>query len=302
MAPKTPAARGFTLAEKRSVTFERIALYVVFLVALIAAVISFVALTWLGRQMGMTIVAPLLPLAIDGFAIACSVGIVRSQASGEPARERVSEWVGLFLALVLSIAGNVQHALVEGATTLPRFLVIAFAAAVPVIVAYGIHVYGRAMARGISSHVFAEDPTQVQMHVQQLGEERAFDAPKQRAPKARLPEVRASAPVDSTRTISAPARVDEPAPARALPAPMSGDKQRVRALFEEAVAADPTTKPDAARIHEAAGLDINRATSRKWVKDLWDEWVVEQESVNPKSDPILDQVSEKPEERSSLSA
>src|SRR5690242_8192793 len=96
MARKPLAERGLTVNEKKSVQIERMSTNGVVLVALIAAVISFVALRWMGTEwMGMTWYAPLLPIAVDGFGIICAFGIVRSQASGATARERVSEWVGL---------------------------------------------------------------------------------------------------------------------------------------------------------------------------------------------------------------
>jgi len=238
--PSPPEARAFTVSEQRAITFERVALYVVFLVALIAAVISFVALSWFGSQMGMGLVAPLMPLAIDGFAVACSVGVVRSQSSGERARQRASEWVGLALALSLSIAGNIQHALTQGSPAAPRFLVVAYGAAIPVIVAYGIHVYGRAMANGISAHVLVDARDELRFDLVHLGDEGARPStPKARAPRA-----------SSTR---APA-----APVRAL-----SDKDRMRALFDEARASG--ARIDAAQMHREVGARVNPATSRKWV-------------------------------------
>ena len=190
MAPRTPTSRGFTLAERRSLTFERVALYAVFFVALVAAVISFVAMRWLGEQLGLGWAAPLIPLAVDGFAIACSVGIVRSQAAGEATRDRFSEWVGLIIALALSITGNVQHVMDLGSVQLSIYIKVAFAAAVPVLLAYGIHVYGRAMARGISAHVLADDPDKIHVDLMSLGEARMHKAPPTRtvsAHAARIP-------------------------------------------------------------------------------------------------------------------
>jgi hypothetical protein len=282
---KAPQARGFTLAEKRSLMFERVALWAVLLVAIIAGVISFQALTWLGTQMGLSWAAPLVPLAIDGFAIACSVGIVRSQATGEPERDRMPEWTGLFLALGLSIAGNVQHALVTKHVSVPAPLAIAFSAAVPVIVAYGIHVYGRAMARGISAHVLAGDTEHLHFDLAHLGDTSAQPA-RASQPKARAPK-------------QAPARASDPAVARtkevpaaavarvaAVPDPLQA---AARQLFEEAVKADPTTKPDAKAIHVAIGSEKNPATTRRWIAQWWAEV---EETLTEVRDPILEQVGE----------
>lgn len=283
---KAPAARGFTLAEKRSLTFERVSLYMVFLVALIAAAISFIALRAVGSDAGLGQASFLLPIAIDGFGIACSVGIVRSVASGEGFRDRASEWAGLFVSLGLSVLGNVHHALKVGAPDLPTYVKIAYAGAIPIIVAYGIHVYGRAMAKGISAHVMASDPSQVHFGLAHLGDTHAQPA---RAPKV---QARAQAPAP-TRAPAAQPLAQQPAqapaqPARAAAQPV-GDKARARELFDAALAAEPTTKPDAAAIHRELATDKDKATVRRWVQSWWDD---EQAVADPTRDPILEQVDQ----------
>ncbi len=281
---KPPPARGFTLAEKRALLFEQVSLYAVFLVALIAAVISFVALSAVGKQAGLGAASHLLPVAIDGFGIACSVGIVRSVASGEPMRERISEWFGLIAALALSILGNVHHSLDVGATELPDYVKIAYATAIPMIVAYGIHVYGRAMSRGISAHVMADDPDQLRFDVAHLGDDRTV--------------ARAAAPARMTR---APRAVQAPEPARTTEAPrteatrapraastVGTDQARMRAAFDEAVRADPLTKPDAAALHRELGLDCDKATSRRWVQRWWTEHEASMGMTRP--EPISEEI------------
>lgn len=261
---KHPAARGFTLAEKRSLQFEQVSLYAVFLVAVIAAVISFVALAAVGREAGLGHAAYLLPLAIDGFGIACSVGIVRSVASGETTRSRISEWLGLFGALALSVLGNVTHSLAVGAATLPDYVKIAYAAAIPLIVAYGIHVYGRAMVRGISAHVLADNPDELHFNLAHLGDVETVARAHAPAKVSRTPAPRAP----TTSTASAQ-------PARAPRAPMvvgpNTDKARMRGAFDAAITADPLTKPDAAALQRQLGIDAHPATPRRWVKDWWEE-------------------------------
>lgn len=285
---RPPAARGFTVAEKRSITFERVSLYMVALVAIIAAVISFQALTWVGTEMGLAWAAPLIPVAVDGFAVACSVGVVRSQASGERLRERFSEWLGIYLALALSIAGNVTHALHIGTGLIPVELTASVAGAIPLIVAYGIHVYGRAMVRGISAHVLADDPDQLHFGLVHLGDDDAqgrHAAPRKPAAQP----ARETAPAART-TPAQPARETAPA-ARAL----DGDslKGRARTEFDRMVSADPTTKPDAAAIHATIESPKNPATTRRWVQAWWEE---HEEALGvARPDPILEQLATVPD-------
>jgi len=124
-------------------TFERNARYAILLVFTIAMIVSFGALTWVGQHMRLTWSAPLIPLVIDGFGAACSVGIVRSQAAGQPFRHRFSEWVGLTFAVAVSVLGNVYHVL----NVMPPWLKVVVAASIPIIVPYGMHIYGRAVTR-----------------------------------------------------------------------------------------------------------------------------------------------------------
>jgi fumarate reductase subunit D len=163
-------ARSFTVQEERAFRLERWSLYVQLAVAVIAAVISFQALRDAGLRMGLDWAAPLLPLAIDGFAVIASLGIIRSQGAGERLSARASEWLGLCFVLGLSIAGNVAHALDRMDPDFPRVLAGLFGSAPPIIVAYGIHVYGRAMTSGVSRHVLVDDPDKIHFGLTHLGE------------------------------------------------------------------------------------------------------------------------------------
>ena len=253
MAPKTPrlTSRGFTVAEARSLTFEKVSLWAVMLVAGIAAVISFVALTYVGARMGLGFAAWLIPVAIDGFAIACSFGVIRSQGVGEGGRERLNEWVGLMLALALSVAGNVWHVLEARDPSIPAGLAAVFAAAIPVFLAYGIHIYGRSMQKGISAHVMADAPDELRLDVQSLAAAHetlaAHDAPTStarrvttRAPRlepTRAPQpgtARATTP-EPPRTSTGDARAPEQ-PARTVEGPerAPADASTARAVVEAA--------------------------------------------------------------------
>jgi len=284
VAPKAPAARGFTLAEQRSIAFEKLTLYLVLFVAIVAAVVSFVALAWVGQQFMDFRVAFLLPLAIDGFAIACSVGIVRSQASGEKAGQRASEWLGMFIALGLSILGNVYHGLHTVTAAVPQFLVIAYSAAVPIIVAYGIHVYGRAMSRGISAHVLADDPDKLHFDVVHLGEETvAQKAAPARIQKSAPRQVGdAPAPRQEARAAVAEARSERPAP-EAAPrptAPVSSGAEDV--VFERYVESVRNgERMTGKQIAEQLGWTEGQGRKKR---QRWDERIAELDAVAPRTD------------------
>lgn len=281
MAPKAPAARGFTVAEKRSLGVERRSFHLTWVVALLAAVMSFVALQWVALQMDMaTWVAPILPLTIDGLGIICSFGIIRSHGAGEPFRNRASEWLGLSISLALSMAGNASHAL--GVT--PPWLKVVYAVAVPGIVAYSIHVLGRYMESGVSAHVMADDPDKIAFGVAHLGDTHAQPARAKATPVARAP--RATTTAQTARPgVAQPAQETTPTRAPAVRA-VAGEKAEAKALFDEAVRANPSEKPDASAIHDAIGSTKDRATTRRWIQGWWEE----QQAANPTQDPILEQM------------
>jgi hypothetical protein len=260
MAPKPPAARGFTKHEVNALRFEGVTLYLVLMVAIIAAVISFQALTDAGRSMNLRWAALLLPLAIDGFAIACSVGIIRSQAAGERGTKRASEWLGLCYALGVSILGNVYHVLGDG---YPDWLKVVMAASIPVIVAYGLHVYGRAMSTGISRFVMADDPTKVHFDLVHLDDQ---------SHPASAPAPRKAPAKPAPRATAAPRPVAPASAPQVTGAPASNEAQEcARALYDDM--RGPGDKPDSARIHEAiqglSGAPGNKATTRKWIARWW---------------------------------
>jgi len=273
MAPriKLPTSRGKTLAEVRTQRLERVTLAIVVAVAIIAAAISFVALKWVGEYINMGPIAFLLPLAIDGFGIICAFGIVRSQSMGEPLRKRLSEWVGLAYALGLSVAGNIVHALsaITGAKP-PIWLVIGFVSAIPVIVAYGIHLLGRAIDGGVSAHVLADNPDEVQFDLRQLGDnEDPKKIPTNRlVPTAKgLAEAVPAAPAPKATAASASA-----APSALRSVDGNPLKAAARAEFDRMIAAAPDAKPDAAEIHRIIESPKDKATTRRWVSDWFDEY------------------------------
>ena len=278
---KLPASRGFTLADKRNQRLERVTLLIVVAVAVIAAAISFVALKWVGEYINMGAIAFLLPLAIDGFGIICAFGIVRSQSMNEKLRKRASEWVGLAYALGLSVAGNIVHALsaITGAKP-PIWLVVGFVSAIPVIVAYGIHLLGRAIDGGVSAHVLADDPDKVQFGLAQLGDENQpapAPAPRKATPAPKAP----AAPAAAAKPAQATPAADLPAVLRPIVDPL---KEAARAEFDRMVAADPGTKPDASTIHRAIESPKNPATTRRWVSEWFESYLEESGATRPELD------------------
>lgn len=282
MAPKTPGPRGFTIQEVRALSIEKRTFHLTWVVALLAATMSFVALQWVGVESGMhNWIAPLLPLSIDGLGIICSFGIIRSAGAKQPFKHRASEWMGLGLSLVLSMLGNGAHALGH----VPPWLKIVYAVAVPGIVAYSIHVLGRYMDSGVSAHVLADDPDRVHFDLAQVGDPGPAPA---RASKP-APRVQTSTPARAagTPTPAQPARAPRPVAARTTARP-DDERARARALFDEAVQADPTSKPDAAAIRRDAGVERDGATVRRWVQGWWEEV---QAMLGETRDPILEQVT-----------
>lgn len=268
------AARSFTVQEQRTFRLERWSLSVQLAVAVIAAVISFQALRDAGLRMGLDWAAPLLPLAIDGFAVIASLGIIRSQGAGERLRERASEWLGLFFVLGLSIAGNVAHALDKMEPDFPRMLAGLFGAAPPVIVAYGIHVYGRAMTSGVSRHVLVDDPDKIHFGLTHLGDGDTV-RPRDGRPGTAQPPARATA----HKSVQAPARETEQSPVQVsgrMPGQASGaryprdsGRQRAFEVWRELYAGQPVNANDVLR---AAEVSKDESTVRRWCR-AWEREV-----------------------------
>ena len=298
--PLAPTSRRRTLNDVRALAFERGTFWIVPAVAVVAAIISFTHLTWLGEEMRWgPWIAPLLPAAIDGLGIVCSFGIVRSQASGEPLRRRLSEWGGLILALGLSIAGNVAYVL----DAAPDWLKIITAASIPVVVAYSIHILGRANSKGLSARIYADDPDgEIQLHVPQVGADETAPGPadvharpvaRARATPAQGTFAREAAARDVPRKPApaahgvtrgptrAPSTVDDAHGAVEAARAQSGDdlvidedayRTRYEELYRAELDADPYTQPVSKRIYEQAGQTRRTESAvRRWGTAMWAE-------------------------------
>lgn len=287
------AARSFTVQEQRAFRLERSSLYVQLAVAVIAAVISFQALRDAGLRMGLDWAAPLLPLAIDGFAVIASLGIIRSQGAGERFGARASEWLGLCFVLALSIAGNVAHALDKMDPDFPRILAGLFGSAPPIIVAYGIHVYGRAMTSGVSRHVLVDDPDKVHFGLTHLGEHGSVRLAE---PGTAQPAQRANAQTSTERRKPASARTAGHSGAQATVQPVGQDEQmpeqvgglryprnpeRQRA-FETWRTLYAGTPVNAMEVLRVAQVSKDESTLRRWCRS-WEQEVALDDPLSPRA-------------------
>jgi hypothetical protein len=271
------ATRSFTVQERRTFRLERWSLCVQLAVAVIGAVISFQALRDAGLRMGLSWASPLLPLAIDGFAVIASLGIIRSQGAGERLHERASEWLGLCFVLALSIAGNVAHALDRMEPDFPRILAGLFGAAPPIIVAYGIHVYGRAMTSGVSRHVLVDDPDRIHFGLAHLGDgndttqspggRRDAVQPRVRASarKAAQPPVHSSdeSRVSNAGPASLHATAQKPAQVNGGRYPRDPARQRAFEVWGQLFAGRPVNAKEVLR---RAQVSKDESTVRRWCR------------------------------------
>lgn len=257
-------ARSFTVQEDRAFRLERWSLYVQLAVAVIAAVISFQALRDAGLRMGLDWAAPLLPLAIDGFAVIASLGIIRSQGAGERFGARASEWLGLCFVLGLSIAGNVAHALDKMDPDFPRILAGLFGSAPPIIVAYGIHVYGRAMTSGVSRHVLIDDPDKIHFGLTHMGEGDTV-----RTPASKRRTARSAEPSQARATQRAGAQKTDPSPVQVSGAryPHNPERQRAFEVWSRLHVGHPVNAKEVLR---AAQVSKDESTVRRWCRS-WEK-------------------------------
>lgn len=265
--------RSFTVQEDRAFRLERWSLYVQLAVAVIAAVISFQALRDAGLRMGLDWAAPLLPLAIDGFAVIASLGIIRSQGAGDRFAERATEWLGLCFVLGLSIAGNVAHAMDKMDPDFPRILAGLFGSAPPIIVAYGIHVYGRAMTSGVSRHVLVDDPDKIHFGLTHLGGRDTVRTPGPKRGTVQSPE-RAAAQATTGATVQ---ETDEtPAQVKGLRYPRNPERQRAFEVWRRLHNGQPVNANDVLR---AAQVSKDESTVRRWCR-AWEEEADPSPAVN----------------------
>lgn len=162
MSPAAAAFRDKTHRDVLQLRFEAGALIALLLISAAAAATSFFALYWVGTAaLGWpAAIAALFPVAIDGLAATASAATVIFVAKSRELR--AFAWAVFLLLLAVSLAGNVAHAFHVGhPDVLPRWLFATLAAAPPVIVALGVHLYTLIVRHGVSSRISTTNPDQV---------------------------------------------------------------------------------------------------------------------------------------------
>lgn len=296
-----------------------------FAAAIVLMLASVVSLHWACVLIGLpdkwyAPVAWIVPLAMEvGMAaVASTATTIRKDPKpgreDEPGGYYISLWLIFSFIMLLAQAANIGHALAEvedqlAGTTVPAFIpdaaiytfVALFAALFPLGGTLLVHVSGFLRAHGTGARWIDEDAEVVYTQAAPGAPAAAQPArAPQRAPRAPQPTPTRAPAAPTARTESAPtaqpARVEAPAPSApdartdapaARTAPQGSEQEAARMIFDRMVAADPFTKPDAARIHDEAGATCNRATSRRWVQKWWDE---AQAELTGQPDPIVAQV------------
>lgn len=263
---------------------------VTFGAALVLMAASVVSLHWACNLIGLRgawePVAWVVPLAMETgmAAVASTATTIRKPAKPgreEPGGYYLSLWFIFSFVMLLAQASNIGHAITTVAEStdelppvIPLNLIYGFAAAFAALFPLGgtlfVHVSGFLRAHGTGARWIEDDAELVSI---QVAPGSPGAAPVRAPQTARAPR---TTPVPAAQTrAQSPAQpvVQSPAqPARTMPAqPADDEKARARAEFDRLIAADPLTKPDAARIHDAAGISKDRATSRRWVQAWWAE-------------------------------
>lgn len=292
---KTPDPRGFTLAERDSQRFQ---LALGFgLMAVIAAtfILSFTALAWIGEAMGIPQPFHLLvPLFVDGAQLICAGAITVRRTEG---RHAIPEWLGLALTLGLSIIGNVYHSMELGDEVLVTWVKIAFATAIPVMVALGIHIFERSLNTGLRTRVLADEPDKVRFDITPVAEfERAQHAPAQQTragtarPAAPTRTTRPAAPTAPARTAHAPEEGADRATEAPRTAPRKDDDVDPETAYQEYKRARLERGRRLTGAEIAAMSGYSEGHARK-VRNEWEARIeAELAAADGRPDPIEEQV------------
>lgn len=247
-------------------------------------------------------IAWIVPLAMETgmAAVASTATTIRKEPKpgreGQPGAYYWSLWCIFSFVMMLAQAANIGHAAVvvsERITELPPFIpdqvvyifACAFAALFPLGGTLLVHVSGFLRAHGTGARWIEDDTEVVFVEATAGAPAHPVRAPRPTVQPARTatppPAARASEPARAPeRVVSAPAQVSAPAPAEPAAPVMrqstslrglDPERQRARELYEAALGASPTVKPDAKRIKLDGGIDKNDATVRRWVQEWWAE-------------------------------
>jgi hypothetical protein len=152
------------------------------------------------------------------------------------------------------------HALDRMDPDFPRVLAGLFGSAPPIIVAYGIHVYGRAMTSGVSSHVLVDDPDKIHFGLKHLGERDTVRTPGPKRARLPTPE-RASAHATVQETEQTPAEVSGGR------YPTNPERQRAFEVWSQLHTVQPVNAKDVLR---ASQVSKDESTVRRWCR-AWEK-------------------------------
>jgi len=278
--------------------FHRLIGYASFAAGMCLMLASVTALYWFAGVIGLHPIARVaVALAVE--VLAASLASSATTAYREGGKVDVSAWIGFAFFITIAAYANIMHVIVyidvdQAPVWFPQktFIIAAciFAAACPLGGTWGVHRFGWLRAHGADAQwQHTEDGTLVAQEpparAARATTTAARPAPARRAPQQvsapSAPRAQLDARATARAEVEAPRASVTDAPARAEGAPRAATssdlKARARAQFEEMLALDPTTKPDAKKIHQAIESPQSEQNTRKWVKGWWDEY--QQETV-----------------------
>lgn len=282
MSPAPALFRDKTLGDVRDLRIETATLAAVLGVSTAAAAASFFALYWVGRDaLGWPApIAAVFPLAVDGMAAAASAATVGRR---EPYLRRLA-WAVFLTLLALSLASNVAHAFHVGhPELLPTWLFVTLAAAPPVIVALGVHLYALIARNGVSNRIATTNPDQV------IVDQAAFEAGTiaRRSPTKARPTIAAPIADDHPRSPT----IDSPGAPEPDARPVVEPREAAAfAAFQRAAATGRPSGGDVAQLlldHGARDDLLTPAQGRK-VRARWEAALDAMDTELHLADPARD--------------
>ncbi|MGH3331420.1 MAG: hypothetical protein ACRDPJ_08955, partial [Nocardioidaceae bacterium] len=154
----------------------------------------------------------------------------------------------------------VAHALDRMDPDFPRILAGLFGSAPPIIVAYGIHVYGRAMTSGVSGHVLVDDPGKIHFGLTHLGERDTVRTPGPKRETVQPPECAAV-----QETVQGTGRT--PVQVSGGRDPRNPERQRAFEVWDQLYVGQPVNAKEVLRL---AQVSKDESTVRRWCR-AWEQ-------------------------------
>lgn len=296
----TPRHFGPRRGELGLAKFHRLVGYSSFAAALMLMMASVTALYWFAGVIGLPWYACVaVALAIE--VMAATQASSATTARRENGKVDPSAWAGFAFFIAIAAFANIMHVLtfIDVSNVPPWFpkgafiaASCVFAAACPLGGTWGVHRFGWLRAHGADAQW---TDTEEGVIVNGSGPVRR-QAPRPARKPAQV-SVQPSARTEQTERAPEPVIAREQIPPAAQPQPervsadaqpvhaqaITGDdaRDRMRALFDQAVATNPHTKPDASKLHDAAGIgdSKSKATTRRWVGEWWDKFTADREET-----------------------